>query len=81
MGQSLINTLAPRLKAPVITNASVTLTAEGRAHYLSVQIGRDFGAEVEIVNGLNGKERLVVNPADTLKEATLLHAIPLPPQP
>ena len=37
-------------------------------HYQPVEIGRDLGARVEIVAGLNGGEALVINPADSLNE-------------
>lgn len=33
-----------------------------------VEIGRDFGTAVEIINGLNGNEQLVLNPTDNLQE-------------
>jgi RND family efflux transporter MFP subunit len=46
----------------------VTVGSDDRAHYAPVQLGRDLGTEVEIVTGLTGKERLVMNPADTLTE-------------
>ena len=56
----------------------VTVTAENHAHYIPVQVGRDFGTDIEIVSGLSGKEQLVINPSDALKEATTLHTTPLP---
>ena len=37
-------------------------------HFRNVTLGRDFGAEVEIVSGLNATDRMVANPADELKE-------------
>jgi RND family efflux transporter MFP subunit len=58
----------------------VCVTAEEHAHYLPVQVGRDFGAEVEIVGGLSGKERLVLNPSDSLQEGAPLHATRMPSQ-
>jgi len=33
-----------------------------------VDVGRDLGASVEILNGLDGTERLVVNVPDSLRE-------------
>ena len=33
-----------------------------------VEIGRDFGTTVEILTGLNGNEKLVINPSDNLQE-------------
>ncbi len=37
-------------------------------HFISVQVGRDFGDEIEVVQGLNGTEELIMNPSETLKE-------------
>ena len=36
--------------------------------YQTVELGRDLGRTVEILSGLGGTERLVVNPPDGLKE-------------
>jgi RND family efflux transporter MFP subunit len=46
----------------------VVTIVNNRAHYVPVQLGRDLGTEIEIVTGLEGSERLVTNPADTLAE-------------
>jgi len=37
-------------------------------HYRKVEIGRDFGQEVEVVEGLQGGETVIVHPGDTLPE-------------
>ncbi len=50
----------------------VVLTQDGHAHFVPVQLGRDLGTEVEILNGLKGSERLITNPADTLTEGQRL---------
>ena len=39
-------------------------------HYARVQLGRDLGQSVEIVSGLDGGARLIVNPPDGLREVT-----------
>jgi hypothetical protein len=46
----------------------VTVRGDGSIHYVSVQLGRDLGQTIEVVAGLTGTERLVVNPPDGLKE-------------
>ena len=46
----------------------VAVGADGRAHYMPVQVGRDMGTEVEILTGLTGSEQVITNPADTLTE-------------
>jgi RND family efflux transporter MFP subunit len=43
--------------------ASVT---NDRVQLIPITIGRDFGSEVEVVTGLNGDEKLIVNPADSI---------------
>jgi RND family efflux transporter MFP subunit len=39
-----------------------------RLHYVTVVLGRDFGAEAEVLEGLTGKEQLVTNPTNELHE-------------
>ncbi|HEY9759637.1 MAG TPA: efflux RND transporter periplasmic adaptor subunit [Oculatellaceae cyanobacterium] len=46
----------------------VVVVKDGKAHYQSVQLGRDFGDEVEIKLGLSGGEKIVVSPSDDLLE-------------
>ncbi|MBC8042070.1 MAG: efflux RND transporter periplasmic adaptor subunit [Rhizobacter sp.] len=41
---------------------------DGKVHYQKVQLGRDFGTEVEIISGLTGAEMLVENPTDDVYE-------------
>ena len=41
---------------------------DGTAHYQKVDVGRDLGSSVEVLNGLDGTERLVVNVPDSLRE-------------
>jgi RND family efflux transporter MFP subunit len=48
----------------------VDVRRDGTVHYLGVQLGRDLGNSIEIIDGLNGGERLVVSPPDGLKEGT-----------
>ena len=43
-----------------------------RIHLQTVQLGRDYGAQTEIVGGLNGSETVVVNPGDDVREGNLV---------
>lgn len=56
----------------VVANAGgtrvVSVTPDGRVHFLPVELGRDLGSDVEVSNGLTGAERIVTNPPDTLTE-------------
>jgi RND family efflux transporter MFP subunit len=49
-----------------------------KIHLLPVQIGRDFGAETEIVGGLEGTETVVVNPGDEVREGALVKTESVP---
>jgi RND family efflux transporter MFP subunit len=78
----------PSLRVPantLVINADGTRVAyvdpDNRLHYVPVQIGRDYGTEVEIVSGLKGDEKLVSGPGDDLKEGMTVKpvAAPVPP--
>jgi RND family efflux transporter MFP subunit len=56
-------------------NAVAIMGPDQRVHYRRVELGRDLGAEVEIVSGLNGNEPLIVNPADDLEEGSPVRAV------
>ena len=55
------------------------VTSANTVHLQPVRIGRDFGTEVEIVEGLNGDEKLVNNPSDLMTEGTEVHIAPAVP--
>ena len=40
-----------------------------------VTLGRDFGTEAEIVNGLTGKERVVTSPPDSLTDGQVVRVV------
>jgi RND family efflux transporter MFP subunit len=44
----------------------------GHVHLTSVKLGTDFGTSVEILNGLNATDRIVVNPADSLADGDVV---------
>lgn len=55
----VINTLGTRV---------ATVGPDGSVHYQDVQLGRDYGQDVEVVHGLTGQERLILNPTENLVE-------------
>ncbi len=55
----VVHTEAPKI---------ITVTQDGRLHFVPVVIGRDYGQETEIVSGLSPDARMVVNPNDGLVE-------------
>jgi hypothetical protein len=68
-------TSVPRITIPV--NAML-FRAEGprvafvdkdnTVHLRPIEIGRDFGATLEILGGLEVSDRIVINPSDSLEE-------------
>ncbi|GAC1374468.1 MAG: efflux RND transporter periplasmic adaptor subunit [Hymenobacter sp.] len=50
------------------TDARVATVQAGKIHYQPIVTSRDFGAQLEVAQGLKGGELLVLNPAETLDE-------------
>ncbi|HEX4232454.1 MAG TPA: efflux RND transporter periplasmic adaptor subunit [Bryobacteraceae bacterium] len=51
------------------TGASVAVAdSDGTVHYHPVQLGRDYGLEVEVTSGLRDGQMVVVNPTDDVRE-------------
>jgi RND family efflux transporter MFP subunit len=48
---------------------------QGKVHLRAVRLGRNFGDAVEILSGVTGGERLVVNPADSLAEGDQVQVV------
>ena len=42
--------------------------AEGRVRLRGVSLGRNYGETVEVIDGISGSDRLVLNPSDSLAE-------------
>jgi RND family efflux transporter MFP subunit len=54
------------------------LDGENRVRYRQIKLGRDFGAEVVVIDGLNDGEKIVVHPGDDLADGTVVE--PLSPK-
>ncbi len=55
----------------VINTLGTRVAVVGRddsLHYQEVQLGRDYGQDIEILQGLSGTERLIQNPTENLAE-------------
>lgn len=61
-------TLVLRKEGPRV----VVVTAEKRTELRAVKLGRDLGPEIEVTQGLDGKEQLVENPTDDLEHGQLV---------
>ncbi len=48
----------------------VATVQNGRVHLQRIQLGRDYGKEVEVVSGLQDKTKLVINPGDEATEGS-----------
>lgn len=48
----------------------VGVVRNGRAELAPIKIGRDFGSTVEVVNGLQATDQIIVNPSDSLASGT-----------
>jgi RND family efflux transporter MFP subunit len=75
-------------RAPVLIPAAALATRSGsprvavlderqRVHYRSVQLGRDYGAEVEVLAGLSAGETVVLNTGDDLPEGREVRPTPV----
>ena len=49
----------------------------GKIHYQSVTVGRDYGAQVEVVSGIAEGQKVVMNVTDEMPEGTPVKPIPL----
>jgi len=66
-GQTLLipaNALVVRTEGP----EAAVVKSDNTVHYQKLELGRDFGTEVEITGGLDEGTRVVVNPSDDIRE-------------
>jgi RND family efflux transporter MFP subunit len=47
----------------------------GRVKLLPVKVGRNFGERIEVLDGITGKERLVLNPPDSLADGDIVTVV------
>ncbi|MEP6692172.1 MAG: efflux RND transporter periplasmic adaptor subunit [Gemmatimonadaceae bacterium] len=66
------NALIVRSDGPQVA----TVGADGRVHVRKVQLGRDYGSEVEIVSGLEEHTMVIVNPSDDVVDGAVVKALP-----
>jgi RND family efflux transporter MFP subunit len=71
--------LLPDHNAPIVVPADafvfraqgpqvVTVTNENRIHWQNIHVGRDFGTQLEVLDGLAENTNVVMNPTDDLTE-------------
>jgi RND family efflux transporter MFP subunit len=52
---------------------AVVVDANHRAHLQALQIGRDYGVTLEVLNGLKADDWIVLNPPDSLNDGEEVH--------
>jgi RND family efflux transporter MFP subunit len=73
-------TSVPRITIPVnamLFRAEGTRVAvvdkDSKVHLRPITIGRDFGATLEILGGLDASDQIIINPSDSLEEGQQVH--------
>jgi hypothetical protein len=54
------------------------MDGQQQLHYQTVQLGRDYGAEVEVIAGLKAGDTVVIHPGDDLPEGFTVEPVPPP---
>ena len=55
----------------------VTVTNDNRIHWQKISVGRDFGTQLEVLNGLKENTEVVMNPTDDLVEGIPVQVKPV----
>lgn len=71
---------AAGVQVAIVSDADSNNEKDGskKIHFANVKVGRDYGPEIEIVNGLRDGEYVVVNPSDVVQEGALVKAVEAP---
>jgi RND family efflux transporter MFP subunit len=48
----------------------VAIVRDGKVHFVTLQLGRDLGTELEVISGLEEGDQVVMNPSDDVQEGT-----------
>ena len=63
-----VNTLLLRGEGPRVA----TVDAQGKVKLKAVELGKDFGAKVEVISGITPNDELVLNPSDDLSDGDMV---------
>ncbi|MEO7363172.1 MAG: efflux transporter periplasmic adaptor subunit, partial [Gemmatimonadaceae bacterium] len=58
------------------TGAQVAMVRDGKIVMTKITVGRDYGAEVEVLSGLSDGDQLVVNPGDNIIDGAAVRVAP-----
>jgi multidrug efflux system membrane fusion protein len=64
-----VNAMLFRAEGPRVA----VVDKDGKVHLRPISIGRDFGATLEILGGLEVSDRIIINPSDSLEEGQPVH--------
>jgi RND family efflux transporter MFP subunit len=64
-----VNAMLFRAEGPRVA----VVDKDGKVHLRPISIGRDFGATLEILGGLDVSDRIIINPSDSLEEGQKVH--------
>jgi len=64
-----VNAMLFRAEGPRVA----VVDKEGKVHLRPISIGRDFGATLEILGGLEVSDQIIINPSDSLEEGQKVH--------
>jgi len=53
-----------------------TVVKDNRIHWQTIRVGRDFGTQLEVLDGLAEKTKVVMNPTDDLAEGIQVQLTP-----
>lgn len=67
-----VNAMLFRAQGPQIA----VVGSDGKAHLRSITIGRDYGASLEVLTGVDANDRIIINPADSLEEGQTVNVAP-----
>src|SRR4029450_13360853 len=80
--------LLPDDNAPIVAPANAfvfraqgpqvaTVTGDNRIHWQKISVGRDFGTQIEVLDGLKENNKVVMNPTDDLDEGIAVQVKPV----
>ena len=64
-----VNAMLFRAEGPRVA----VVDKDGKVHLRPISIGRDFGATLEILGGLDVSDQVIINPSDSLDEGQQVH--------
>ncbi|HEX4134046.1 MAG TPA: efflux RND transporter periplasmic adaptor subunit [Bryobacteraceae bacterium] len=83
---SQVNFTTPRMEPPLMIRADAlvvradgpkvaVVSDSGVVHFQPVQVGRDYGDQLEILGGLEKGQKVVISPGDVVRENAKVHPI------